>query len=68
MKTEIWINRTDLKTILEVLDRFGFNDENVKIVQETGSGIGYTTEVQLDHTVHEVFCTVIVPIATHEDW
>jgi hypothetical protein len=69
MKKEIWINRTDLKVILDVLDRFKTGDENVKVVQTTdGSGIGYTTEVQLDHTVHDTFCTVIVPIVTHEDW
>lgn len=69
MKKEIWINRSDLKTILDVLDRFKTGDENVKVVQDTdGNGIGYTTELHLEHTVHGTFCTVIVPIVTSERW
>jgi hypothetical protein len=68
MKKEIWINRSDLKAILEVLDKFDVKDENVKIVQNTDGGIGYTTDLEMDHVVHETFCTVIVPIVTHEDW
>jgi hypothetical protein len=68
MKKEIWINRSDLKKVLEVLDKFDIPDENVKLVQHSGGGIGYTTELELEDTVHGVFCTVTVPIVTNLDW
>jgi hypothetical protein len=67
MKKEIWINRSDLKKMLEVLERFEVGDENVGVLQ-ISDGIGFTTEVQLDYTIHGIFCSVTVPIRTHEDW
>jgi hypothetical protein len=69
MKTEIYINRAGLKKALEVLDRFEIHiDENIKIIQ-VSDDIGYSTEVELEGCqIHGVFCTVTVPIVSHENY
>ena len=63
----LMLNRADIAKIQETLDKFPGIDPFVLEV-ETASGIGYTIDLVIDHTVGNVKGEFRVPIVGVEDW
>ena len=60
------VNKTDLEIINAIV-----KENNItwfKLYQESGSGIGYTTDLEFETEINGRIATVKIPVSTEDNW
>lgn len=60
------VSKTDLDIINKIVEEN--NIQWFKLYQESGSGIGYTTDIEFETDIHGRIATVKIPVATEDNW
>jgi len=67
MTTDMWVNPQEITIIQKIIEEnkieFAF-----KLIQESGSGIGTTLDIEFESEVNGRQATIRIPITTSEDW
>jgi hypothetical protein len=66
MTNKITLKRADLDLIMEIV--LENEIEHWTLTQDSSSGIGYTIDLEYRTDVNGRPATIIIPIATTEDW
>jgi hypothetical protein len=68
MKQKLYITKTDLEKILEIVKENGLGEKAFLLIQDNDSGIGYTTTMEYIAEIHSRIATIQFVIADTENW
>jgi len=60
------LSKTDLEVINKIVEEN--NISFFKLYQKSGSGIGYTTDLEYETEINGRFATIKMPVATEDNW